>query len=247
MKALRADLDRRFKGDRDSTWARQVKERDVLDKRTAADIDRARGALNKTYKPQWRLLYTAQKREERHVRVVLDHPLARAVYVFANRRRLGPAEKSLTVRQMAKLILDGEKLVKRVAVIQGRERSALAASEKFAFKRATEPVWERHRLEFAQLRAQQAIDREAEKNRQVEARKGISFAMAKAALLQELDAAPPEPRRLKALEPARPLSRSDERAPGNDIDIIIARGEQIRRDMEGWRRRNPGRDQGREI
>ncbi|UPT97738.1 hypothetical protein J4G48_0006475 [Bradyrhizobium barranii subsp. apii] len=114
-------------------------------------------------------------------------------------------------------------------------------------KLLSQPVWNRHRLEFAKLRERQALDRQTERDRHAEARKGISFAMAKAAILQELDAVPPTPRRLKVPQPSRPLGRSDERAPKNDIDIIIARGEQIRRDMEGWRRRYPGRDQGQEM
>jgi hypothetical protein len=87
----RADIDQTLRAKRDATWAQQSKERDVLDKRTAAGIDRKRGILDAVYKPKWRALYTAQKREERHVRVVLNHPLARAAYVFANRGRLGPA------------------------------------------------------------------------------------------------------------------------------------------------------------
>lgn len=245
MKALRADLDQTFRGERDSTWARQSKERNVLDKGTAAEIDRKRGILDAVYKPKWRSLYTAQKREERHVRVVLNHPLARAVYVFANRARLGPAGGSLSMRQMAKLILNGDKLVKRVAVIQNRERSALATAEKHDFKRAAEPVWQQHRSEFAILRDRQAYDRQAEKTRQGAARKDISFAMAKAAILKELEAIPPEPRSLKVVTPL-PAPLKDIH-PANDIDIVIARGEQIRRDMEGWRRRHPGRDHGREM
>ncbi|WP_441255668.1 hypothetical protein [Tardiphaga sp. 285_C5_N1_2] len=71
--------------------------------------------------------------------------------------------------------------------------------------------------------------------------------MAKAAILKELDAIPPEPRRLKVLEPAPAPERSEDLRPANDIDIVIARGEQIRRDMEGWRSRHPGRDHGREM
>jgi hypothetical protein len=102
------------------------------------------------------------------------------------------------MRQMAKLILNGERLVKQVAVIQRRERSALAATEKRDFKRTTEPVWEEHRTDFAKSRDRQAMDRQAEKARQGEARKGISFALAKAAILKELEAIPLEPRKAES-------------------------------------------------
>jgi hypothetical protein len=58
---------------------------------------------------------------------------------------------------------------------------------------------------------------------------------------------PPEPRKLKVIEPTPAPMRAENLRSANDIDIVIARGEQIRRDMEGWRRRYPGRDYGREM
>lgn len=108
----------------------------------------------------------------------------------------------------------------------------------------TDRIWEIHRARFDALRERQAAERQAEREQQTAQRKGISFEMAKASLVIEQEEAPSPPP-----EP-RPIKRDPENAPLRQRfgeSAKPSRAEQIGRDMEQWRRKNDGRDFGREI
>ncbi|WP_171946488.1 hypothetical protein [Hyphomicrobium sp. CS1GBMeth3] len=243
MRSMRGQLDAELKIARQASWARQSQERDELDGRTQAAIDHARGHVSERFRPQWRDLYRAQKKEERHVGRIADRMLDRAAFVYAQRERLGKGSP-LTMRQMVRLIRSGDALAKRLSQVHEQERRSLARSQKAETKVLTDRIWEIHRARFETLRERQAAERQAEREQQQAERKGISFAMAKASLMIEQEDAPPPPP-----EP-RPIKRDPENAPLRQRfgdSAKPSRAEQIRRDMEQWRKKNDGRDFGREI
>ncbi len=268
MRAMRAGIDAELKVQRDATWARQEKARDALDAETDAKVEHVRANVRDKYKPKWRSLYGAQRREARYVDRIAGNLFERAAYVFDNRERLGSGGKSLTLRQMLPLIRSGKQLQRRVANIHEQERRALARQSKTEGKELTGALWQRHKFMMTALRDRQATERHAEKDAQTLRRKSVSFAMAKAALATELanaqrpfqrppDPIPerqpmPPPERFreappKAAEP--PPVRSEFHKSVNDVppSPALSRAEQIKRDMEAWRAHNQGRDFGREM
>lgn len=269
MRAMRATLDAQLKSDRDATWARHQKARDVLDTRTDAAVEQARESVREQFRPQWRRLYAAQKKEARHVDGLAGDLLGRAAYVFQNRERLGQAGKPLTLRQMLPMIRSGKQLSARVAHLHEKERRTLARSSKFQTKELTEVIWSRHKAEMTSLRDRQAAERQSERDAQFDRRKSVSFEMAKASIVAERAAAPrafvkaPEPRSLREAAP-RPERFHEAQAPPKrtaPIDVqkdfqmavdatppaALSRAEQIKRDMAAWRKRNEGKDFGREM
>lgn len=266
MKALRASLDAELKAVREVTWERHAKQRDALDAATETEIDAARTRVSEAYKPQWRNLYRYQRKEMRHVEKISGNLLDRAAYVYRNRERFGTARKPLSLREMTPLIRSPARLQKRVVAVHERERRELAREVKLETKGLTDRIWAQHRMRFDLLRDRQAGERKAERDVQTERRRSVSFAMAKAALVREREErALALPRPFKATE--RPASlpqrfRDAAAPPGDASEIIaeqqstaananappiLARAEQIKRDMEAWRARNQGRDFGREL
>lgn len=250
MKRLRAQLDLHHKIERGVTWEQQRRDRDELDRNTKAAIDNARAHVRETFRPQWRDLYKIQGREQRFVATSATHPLERAVFVYRNRERLGLGKK-LTFRQMIGLIVSGKKLTAALGKAHERERRALARDEKTTAKQLTERIWSIHRERFHTLRDRQANEREAERSHQRLASREITLARAKEDLIREIDNLPPlrpAPRPPKRDHPA-PTQEFNEAAwqPLPDVQLQApSRAEQIRRDMEAWRRNNGHRDLGRE-
>lgn len=247
MKRLRAELDLQHKFERGVTWDRQTRERDALDKDTHAAIDNARAHNKTVYRPQWRALYTVQKREANFVDRSATHPLERAVFVFKNRHRLGHA-KPLTFRQLAGLVLSKKRLTKALAHVHERERRELAREEKTAAKVLTDRICAVHRERFHTLRDRQAAEREAERSHQQLARKQISFARAKDHLIHEIEN-PPPPRYVPkpVREHAEAAQEFNAAAVNGRAKDRVSRAEQIRREMDLWRRQNPSPDFGREL
>lgn len=271
MKAMRATLDQEMKTARAVTWARQSKERDDLDNQSKAGIDRAREQAQDRYRPQWRELYRKQKKEERHVARIRDSLFERAVFVFQNRDRLRSETKPLTFRQMVGLATSGDRLERRVAHVHERERRSLARNQKTETKALTDAVWRRHRERFAALRDRQAGERQAERDIQTAERKSITFMHAKAALVTERENAPQPTRVPRAIKREPQLERaasSFEKAatplpsqtapwlpekfqeaarPEPASQVRPSRADEIKRQMDEWRKRNGDRDFGREI
>jgi hypothetical protein len=171
------------------------------------------------------------------------------------------------MREMMPLIRSQARLQKRLGAVHEHEKRTLAREVKTETKFATDHVMHRHRQQFEVLRNRQATERQAEKASQALRRQTISFTSAKAGLVQEQEAA-----RLAAT--ARPIRAPSRPAPlperfhdaaappaetSNDMaehrstaananaPPPLSRAEQIKRDMEAWRARNPGRDLGREM
>lgn len=267
MKAMRASLDADLKAERDATWARHTTERNALDAKTQTTIEAGRKQIEDRYRPKWRDLYRHQKKEAKHVERIAGNVLERAVYVFQNRDRLGGG-KPLTLRQMLPLIQSPKKLQSRVSQMHERDRRELAREAKFAAKTMSDGAMSRHRAEFSALRDRQSGERQCERDAQTIKRQSVSFAMAKAALACEHEQARPlpEPRQFKrppeqnnlqdkfqdVAAPSQPelapkADREFKQAANGNASPTLSRAEQIKRDMADWRKRNQGRDFGREM
>lgn len=276
MKAMRAGLDAELKTARDVTWQRQSRERDALDVKSETAVDQARQYVKDRFRPRWRDLYSAQKKEAKHVARVSGNLLERAVYVYANRERLGGG-RPLTARQMLAMIRSPARLQQRVGQIHEQDRRQLARQSKTATNELTDVMWQRHRLEFTALRDRQTAERHAERDAQATQRKDVSFGAAKATLAAEREntarpiyrAPEPGPARQPKEAPsvAQAFTKAAESAPGSARQAKeapsvaqpftkaadpapaapVSRAEQIKRDMDEWKKRNPDRDHGREL
>jgi hypothetical protein len=248
MKRLRAELDLWHKVERGITWQRQRRERDALDANTKAAIDNARAHVKDRFRPQWRNLYKIQKREARLVATSTLHPLDRAIFIFKNRERLGHG-KPLSIGSMAKFLVSTKQLGRALQRLHERERRHLAREEKAAHKQLSERIWGAHRARFDTMRDCQLSERDSEREHQREASREITFERAKAHLIHEIENPPPTrpmpPRPKREIpEPAQEFNVAAAPPPSPDA---TSRAEQIRRDMEAWRRNNPNRDHGREL
>ena len=180
--------------------------------------------------------------------------------VFANRERLGVAGKPLTLRQMLPLIRSTKNLSKRVANIHEQERRAFAREAKFETKDHTPPILNGHKLRMTLIRDRHAVERQSQKDAMVVGRQSVSFAMAKAAIVNERAQAPrpfvrapepmPSPERFReASVKAAPVEvqQSFKEAVVPTPPAALSRAEQIKRDNAEWARRNEGKDFGREM
>ena len=234
MKRLRAEMDVGHKAERNVTWDRHKQQRNELDRDCKAACMQARHYVEHHYRPRWRDLYRAQKKETRTVERQATHPFERAVFVFRNRERLGHG-KPLTFRQMVRLIRDQGKLLDRLDAVHGRERRALAQAEKYEKSQLVEPILVRHEAKFAQLRREQSAERQTERDAQFAQSRSITFDQARASM------------RAKPYvhDVHRSIFKRDQDVPPPSNDP--QRAEQIKKHMEEWRKRNPGRDFGREM
>ena len=151
------------------------------------------------------------------------------------------------MRQMLPLIRSGDRLRRRLAQVHEQERRAMARRQKTDTKVLTDRIWEQHRYKFALLRDRQSAERETERQALAEQRKGVSFAHAKAALMVEREDTPMPERSIKREPGHAPLQRQFEEAARPEQPAALSRSEQIKRDMEEWKKRNEGRDFGREL
>jgi hypothetical protein len=247
MQQLRSQLNLQHSIARGLAWEGQRRERDELDRNTQAAIDHAREAVSTKFRPQWRELYRAQGQELRTIERTATHPFERAVLVFRNRERLGNG-KPLTFRRMVGLILSEKKLRQTIQAVHERERRSLARDEKLENKQHAERIWTIHRGRFAALRERQAAERAATSGRLMQERKEITFARAKAELMIERQGIPEIGVPPLQPEPQGPAAAAfNQAAQPEQISTEIDRAEQLRRDMEAWRRNNPDRDFGREL
>lgn len=235
MKRLRAEMDVGHKVVRNATWDRQKRDRAELDRECKAACMHARHYVEDRYRPRWRDLYRAQKKESRLVERQATHPFERAVFVFVNRERLGQG-KPLTFRQMVRLIRDQGKLLDRIDAVHQKERRFLSQAEKAEKAILVEPILIRHESKFAQLRVQQTAERQVERDTQFALSRSITFDQAKSSLR------------------ADPYVHGTARGPfkrHQDVSAPIveqtSKAEVIKRQMDEWRKRNPGRDFGREM
>ena len=231
MKRLRAEMDVGHKVIRNATWERQQRERAELDRDCKAACMHARQYVESRYKPRWRDLYQAQKKEMRRVEHQATHPFERAVFVFRNRERLGHG-KPLTFRQMVRLIRNQGKLLDRIDAVHQKERRSLAQAEKYEKSQLVEPILVRHEGKFARLRVQQTVERQVERDAQFAKSRSVTFEHAKASLLDDP----------YIHDTHRGVFKRDQ-----DVPPPRNHAEEIKKRMEEWRKRNPGRDFGREM
>jgi hypothetical protein len=247
MKKLRAEIGPMLQPpDTSRLWQQQLQERAVLDSNSEAAVDHARSAVSNRYRPQWKELYRGHKKELRHLQRNATHPFERAVYVFRNRERLGNG-KPLTLRQMAGLILKPGQLSARVSSIHEKERRTLARTEKSEKKAITERIWKDHKTKFEALRERQGLERKSLCTEHEERlRFVVTFDLAKKSLVAE---------RQQAQETMPGQAPAPEQSPVEEFNAAVATRspgqmahvERIKKQMEEWRKRNPGRDFGREM
>lgn len=265
MKEMRARYEQPHKLERGILAAKHREQRQALWQNTKAASDNAREHIKARYKSVWRDLYREQRREARQLDMRRNHPLERAVYVFLNRQRLSGG-KPLDMKQMAGLILKPNKLLSHVDKMHERERRKLARIQSADTHQHTAVIMAQHRIKADRLSAEQSNEREAQWAAQREIKEiSISFTLAKQELIAEHQIRPPPApsrplRRARAAEPQKPnvsVTFAQEavrppagaRQPFNDVADrhSRSRSEELRREMEAWRKRNGGRDFGREL
>lgn len=233
MKRLRAEMEVGHKAVRNATWERQKAERDELDRDGRAACMHARQHAEDRYRPRWRDLYREQKQESRYVERQATHPFERAVFVFSNRERLGHG-KRLTFRQMVRLIRHHDKLLDRLDAVHQKERRSLAQAEKYEKSQMVEPILASQQVKFSDLRARQAAERQSERDAQFTATRSVSFAEARKSLREQPYVHPT----------FRSAFKRDQDVPTPNTP---ARAEEIKKQMEEWRKRHRGPDFGREL
>lgn len=252
MKRLRMRMDIEHHADRNNTVRQHGTERDALDRNTKAALDNLRTRMHDKFRPRWREIYKQHKSEERLVARGLTHPLERAVFVYKNRDRLGLG-RQLGMRDMFVMIVAPGKLAKALDFVHRQERRDIAREEKTEAKGYRDRIWASHRERFHTLCERQKVERKAERDHQRAETREITFAKAKNDLIRDL---PPLANELQAGSPRRERSETSPSVEFNSAawadapiapDDLLSRADRIRRDMEIWRRNNPGRDFGHEL
>lgn len=222
-------------------------EREALYQSTVAAVDQARSSVFARYRPQWRELYRAHKAETKHLLRAATHPFERAVFVYSQRERLGNG-KPLTLRQMVQLIMKPERLLQRVEAIQEKERRTLARSEKTDKKQVSERLWLQYRTRIDTVRERQKEDRFAlVREREAHLRTVVTFELAKESLLSERRPANDSPAIRQPVEVQPEPATEFNTAVNTRSPTQMKRVEMIKQQMEEWRKRNQGRDFGREM
>jgi hypothetical protein len=227
------------------------------------------------YRGTWRELYKVQKREMKHVERIATHPLERAVYVYSQRDRLGRGSP-LTLRQMVPLITNHGKLLDAVDRVHARERRNVAQMQKVEQKTYTDRIMANHTKAFETLKARQTVERQIERDGHYQKTRAVTFQVAKTSLAQEhvravaVEIAAPMPAFRRAPAPApeqvvapklqapKVVPAFEKAAAAPPAPAVQAafekaampthsRAEQIKREMEAWRKKNEGRDFGREM
>ncbi len=251
MKAMRATIDAEMKATKDLTWKGQKQERDALDAQTEVTLDKALQQVKEHYRPHWRGLYRAQKREKTYLRKVL---------AYEARQKIG---QKPSARQAMDAVNHPENRLGDLNKRHEDERRSLSRMQRADAKLYSDAVLTAHKDQFNELKDRQAVVREAERAALYAQTRGITFAAAKAALAGERS--PVEERSLRRAKkddrehlptaeqrldrPSdRPLARQGfDKATKSDAAPRLTRSEQIKRDMTQWRKGNAGKDFGREL
>lgn len=222
-------------------------EREGLYQNTVAAVEQARASVASRYRPQWRDLYREHKAEAGHLQRAATHPFERAVFVYSQRARLGNG-KPLNFRQMFQLIMKPDWLLQRVEAVQARERRALARSEKTDKKQISERLWVQYKARIDTVRDRQKEERFAlVRDREARLRTIVTFDLAKESLMAERQAANDSPPVPSPVDPQPEPAAAFNTAVTTRSPDQMARVDLIKRQMEEWRRRNTGRDFGREM
>jgi hypothetical protein len=270
---LRHELVLAARPQRNAAWQSHLQERRDFKAMMSEALGQAYEHVAQRFRPQWREFYKVQKREIKYLARATT--LERAVYVFANRERLG-AGTPLTMRQMRHAIRHTGQLLLYVEDVHRKERGRLAQVQRAELRYFTDRILADYGRKYDGLLARQSDARE-EAARDLYLRvRGITIADAKASLVEDLPHTDPsEPRPFKRLA----LRTETGEASSRDVPDISplpfslpdpsqvprldgifnqsaapdsaapppTRAEDIRRQMEDWRKRNPGQDFGREM
>jgi len=185
MKRLRAEKEVFHKIDRNATWERHKQERDALWKNTKSALGQARDFVSKKFKPHWRDLYKAQREEFKFVEKAT--PLERAVFVFANERRLGGG-RPLQPREKHDAITKPGRLLDLLEAAHERERTRLAQMQKAEAHVFGARILDDYARKQDALLSRQTDERQAERERQFKESREVTFKDARRSLIDEREA-----------------------------------------------------------
>ena len=250
MKAMRATIDAGMKIAKDATWQRQIQERDALDAKTEAAIDQAMQSLKEHYRPHWRDLYRAQKREKAHMKKVI---------AYEAKQKAG---KPISAREAMAAINRPVDPVRDLIKDHEEARRTLSRMQRADAKLYSDAHLEAHKGQFAEMKQRQQLERQDERAALYAKTRGVTFAAAKASLAAERNRT--EERALKRSKeadaqflptteqrqagPSETAAKQDfEKAAKSDVARTPTRSEQIKSGMADWRKRNKDKDFGREL
>lgn len=189
MRALHSELRRDQRLEKNLLWDRQKAARLELENTAERHVRDVSEQQREKWRPRWRQLYRDQGAERRHVERTCTHPFERAVYVFSNRHDLAGPGRSLSVRQMAGLIVSPKRLMKAVEAKHERQRRSIAREQKAETKVLTDHLWRAHRETFHQLAQRQGAEREALHSHHDAERGTVTFQRARDELAQAKETA----------------------------------------------------------
>lgn len=187
--------------------------------------------------------------------------LSRARYVVGNRKRLAGDKPELTLKDMLELVLDRQKLISSVSKRHEFDRRNLARIQGWRRAELSEGIRKNDKAKVARLASEQRAERQAQWDRHKEIKNAeISFHLAKDELIAERATSPrpiperqikraPAPRAKEAFAQEAENQPPKAKEPFKEASTPepLTRAQQIERDMAEWRKRNKGRDQGREL
>lgn len=253
MKRMRAEAEVYHKIDRNKTWERHRAERDALWQNSRAAVRQATAHVWIEFKPHWVELYKLQRQEIKFID--RSTPLERAIFVMKNRERLGNW-KPLKKREMHAAIKYPDRLYNLLIATHARERAGLSQIEKAATHRYTGKILDDYARRHNALLSRQTDERQAQRLEQFKETRKVTFADARDSLLKDLKDSPPERdfKRPEAPHVGEAFEKAAEDSsvfPDNSEELKRQeeqlRAEEIRREMAEWRKKNRGRDFGREL
>lgn len=275
MKRLRAEQEIFHKIDRNNSWDRHRTERNDLWQNTRGAINQANDYVSKKFKPQWRELYKLQRDEFKFAERAT--PLERAIFVFKNSERLGNGkalkarDKHAAIRSPGRLLdlLDATHARERAWLAQVQKVDAHQYTGKILddYARRHDALLSRQSDERQAERLEQFI-----KSRKItfnDAKESLlrDIEAKSQPVPQRPFKQPPPPEPARAPEPPEPIREPEPPAPAEKPkpelsqtfdkatdptpqlapEPELPRSEQLKRLMEEWKKKNPGRDFGREI
>lgn len=247
MKAMRKEADAEIKAAKAATWQRQAAERDALDHLTEIAVDQAMQKVKEHYRPYWRDMYRAHRRETIHLRKVLAYE----------------ARQNADRPPSAKRGFDAAIKPTDLKAEQEQARRLLGRQQREDAKLYTDAIMGVHKDQFAELQQRQKVERDEERTKLYAETRKITFAAAKGALAaereqeeeqrkfkrakeQDHEAAPTMEQRLNRPSEKAEVRQDFERA-SKPAPAAPSRSDQIKSDMAEYRERNKGKDFGREI
>ena len=253
MKRMRGEAEVFHKIDRNKTWERHRTERDALWQNSRAAVRQATAHVWTTFKPHWIELYKLQREEIKFVD--RSTPLERAIFVFKNRERLG-SWRPLNKREMHAAIKYPDKLYNFLIRTHDREKTKLAQIEKAATHVHTGKILDDYARRHNAMLSRQTDERQAERLEQFKETRKVTFEDARRNLIDDLKDRLPErdfkpPQRADVGEAFEKAAEDSSIFPTDAAEQkkqeAQQRADEIRREMAAWRKKNKGRDFGREL